>query len=253
MASCAELIARLKAPRLVRRVRSGRMTYLSYRKLNSLYRLVTQAFAVASEPRLVEFGVALGGSAGIMIHMVQRHNRGSFQGYDMFGMIPPPSRMDAADAHSRYETIVSGRAAGLRGDSYYGYDGDLRARVLRNLATLGVDTGRPDFALIEGDFRETFVAPPDPFHLMHIDCDWHDSVVFCLEQARRHMAGGGVVVIDDYHWYQGCRDAVDAFLARYPRDFTVQQPGPHFVLRCDRPMAAGPDPCATRPELVGSR
>ena len=231
MATCAEFIARVTASRLVRQVRAGRMTYLSYRTLNSLFRLAEEAFAVAREPRLVEFGVALGGSAGIMTHLVERHGRGSFEGYDMFGLIPPPSALDAADSHARYATIASGRAKGLQGDSYYGYDNDLMARVLENFAALGIDVARPRFTLIKGDFRETFVEPDGPFQLMHIDCDWHDSVAFCLERARRHMANGGVVVIDDYHWYQGCRDAVDAFLDQHRDDFSVERYKPHLVLR----------------------
>lgn len=238
MTKLAELIARLRAPTLVRRVKAARMTYLSYQKLNSLHRLLENTFRAFPDPLLVEFGVALGGSAAIMVRMIQAHQRGRFQGYDMFGMIPPPSDKDEADSHARYQTIASGQATGLRGDKYYGYEEDLMARVLDNFAKLGIDLKQPNHELIKGDFRQSFVAPAGPIHLMHIDCDWHDSVVFCLEQAHRHMASGGLIVVDDYHWYRGCREAVDGFLAKHPGSFSVAQPLPHLVLRCDRPQAA---------------
>jgi hypothetical protein len=52
-----------------------------------------------------------------------------------------------------------------------------------------------------------------PIAFAHIDCDWHDSVAICIERISKMMSPGGVMLFDDYHSFEGCRRAVDAWLA----------------------------------------
>ncbi|KAK7194037.1 Macrocin-O-methyltransferase (TylF)/Methyltransferase domain containing protein [Novymonas esmeraldas] len=65
----------------------------------------------------------------------------------------------------------------------------------------------------------------DGIALLHIDADWYDSTRVPLELLvpvmRQPAAGGGggacphrVVQVDDYYYWQGCRDAVDEYLAK---------------------------------------
>ena len=148
----------------------------------------------------------------------------------MFGLIPAPSEKDEADAHERYQTIVSGQSSGLKGGKYYGYESDLRTKVADNFTAFGVPTGETA-QLIAGDFRETFRAPPRPIDLMHIDCDWHESVVFCLDVAKEHLREGGYVLVDDYNDYKGCKAAVDTFLAGNKHSFSMVASSPQAILR----------------------
>jgi hypothetical protein len=55
-----------------------------------------------------------------------------------------------------------------------------------------------------GDLRVAFA---------HIDCDWFDPVMLCLEQTYRCLSPGGIVILDDYNEFGGCRRATEAFLA----------------------------------------
>lgn len=65
--------------------------------------------------------------------------------------------------------------------------------------------------------------------VIHIDRGWYDLVKFCLEVCADKVSEGGVIVIDDYNDYGGCRVAVDEFLASR-RDFTFE-PGDNPILR----------------------
>jgi O-methyltransferase len=221
--------ARLRYP-MVRKVRAKGLTYLSNARLISILKHVDDILKRQESPLLVEFGVALGGSAILMSDTLRRAGKGDFLGYDMFGLIPAPSEKDEADAHQRYQTIVSGRSSGLKGGKYYGYESDLRTKVAENFAGFGLPTGE-HIKLIAGDFRETFQPPPRPIDLMHIDCDWHESVVFCLEVAKSHLRAGGYVLVDDYNDYKGCKAAVDAFLSRNIDGFLMTATQPHAIIR----------------------
>jgi Macrocin-O-methyltransferase (TylF) len=87
------------------------------------------------------------------------------------------------------------------------------------------------FELVAGDFRNSFSDGNFEIDLMHIDCDWHDSVAFCLDKARQYLSLGGVIVVDDYNDYQGCHLAVNNFLARYPDEFVLSTETPHAILK----------------------
>jgi predicted O-methyltransferase YrrM len=69
--------------------------------------------------------------------------------------------------------------------------------------------------IIPGYFQNTLNALEDDFCFAFIDCDLHDSVLFCLEQLTPRIVGGGIIVVDDYDssFYLGCKQAVDGFMS----------------------------------------
>lgn len=191
-----------------------RLTYLSARKLYNLERCAEELNERDVPGDFVECGVALGGSAVVLAsHLTEERH---FHGYDVFGMIPPPSERDDEWAHRRYEAIRSGESAGIGGDRYYGYVPNLCETVVDNFRRFGYEPdGRP-VALHEGLFEDTLRFEADQrVALAHIDCDWHDPVRSCLETIHPHLSPGGIIVLDDYNDYGGCRRATDEFLARH--------------------------------------
>lgn len=70
-------------------------------------------------------------------------------------------------------------------------------------------------SLIEGLFEDT-IRPSTPVALAHIDGDWYESVKVCLERIWPALPPGGVMVVDDYDAWSGCRTAVDEFLSGRP-------------------------------------
>jgi asparagine synthase (glutamine-hydrolysing) len=47
----------------------------------------------------------------------------------------------------------------------------------------------------------------------HLDGDWYESTLTCLECIVPYLAPGGCLVIDDYDHWSGCRKAIDEFFA----------------------------------------
>ena len=203
---------------VIRRVRRQKLTYLPVGALNDLFEA---AKAVEREQRpgmLIEAGCALGGSA-IVLARAKRRQR-PFAVHDVFGMIPPPTDADGPDVHERYAVIKAGRAKGLSGEAYYGYEADLLSRVRQTFAAFGMPVDEHHVDLVQGLFQDTLVGD-EPVALAHIDGDWHDSVMTCLERIGPRLTPGAVMVIDDYFKWSGCRTAVDAFLAAHPDDYTT--------------------------------
>ncbi|MGH9373764.1 MAG: TylF/MycF/NovP-related O-methyltransferase [Vicinamibacterales bacterium] len=66
--------------------------------------------------------------------------------------------------------------------------------------------------LIEGLFPHT-LRIDEPVAFAHIDGDWYESVSCCLARIEPWLVPGGVLVIDDYDAWSGCRRAVDEYFA----------------------------------------
>ncbi len=196
--------------RLIATIRSKKLTYCGYPKLENLSRAVSGVRRRKVPGMFIEAGCALGGSA-IFLAKTKPVSENLFV-FDVFKMIPPPGEQDGPDAHARYAEIASGLSRGLGEDPYYGYEKELKNKVIKNLNACGVDLKVKKVALVEGLFSET-LRPQEPVALAHIDCDWYDSVKTCLERIDPFLSRGGVMVLDDYGSYSGCQKAVDEFLA----------------------------------------
>jgi hypothetical protein len=193
---------------VVAKVRARHLTYLGPEALADLRTAVRAADADGVAGDLVECGCALGGSAVVM--GASRSTPRRLYVYDTFGMIPPPGEQDGDDVRDRYAAIVSGTAHGIAGETYYGYRTDVYDEVNTTFARFGIPPETNNIQLVKGLFDDTLV-PAGPIAVAHIDCDWYDSVMVCLERLWPAMSVGGTVVIDDYHHWSGCREAVDEF------------------------------------------
>jgi O-methyltransferase len=212
---------------IIRQVRKQRLTYLPVGALNDLYAAAAAADEQGRPGVLLEAGCALGGSA-IVITQAKDAGRPLYI-YDVFGMIPPPTDEDGPDIHERYEKIKSGGAAGIGGDPYYCYEDALMDRVRDTFDTFDLPVEDNAVTLVQGLFQDT-ITGDEPVALAHIDGDWYDSVRTCLERIGPRLTPGGVMVIDDYFYWSGCRTAVDEFLAANPDDYTtVRQTRLHIV------------------------
>lgn len=211
-----------------RKVRRDRLTYLSREKMKRIEAAVAGLDRAGVAGAFVEFGVALGGSSIVLATAAQRTGR-AFHGFDVFGMIPPPTANDTADVIERYEIIRGGKSEGIGGDDYYGYRSDLLADVRASIARFGLGA-YPALRLHKGLFEDTWPASGiGSVAFAHVDCDWFDPVTYCLNALLPVLSLGGVIVLDDYHDYESCRRATDEFLAR-TGDFTMDD-GPNLILR----------------------
>jgi O-methyltransferase len=198
---------------VARRVAEARLTYLGPAKLRNLEACLRRIDADGIPGDCLEFGVALGGSA--IITATQMGAERCFVGYDVFGLIPPPTERDDNRAHERYAVIASGRSEGIRGDRYYGYESDLLTKVRYNFAAFGLEIDGQRIRLVPGFFADTLPLGGGPVAFAHIDCDWYDPVMLCLEHSYHRLSPGGFIILDDYNDYGGCRRATDEFVARH--------------------------------------
>jgi len=72
------------------------------------------------------------------------------------------------------------------------------------------------YHLMKGWFEDTIpgFTPPEPIALLRLDGDWYDSTMICLESLFKHVIPGGLVLLDDYHTWDGCSRALHDFLSR---------------------------------------
>jgi Macrocin-O-methyltransferase (TylF) len=197
-------------PPIVRAVRADSLTYLEHAALLDLFERVQEIEKQGRDGILIEAGCALGGSA-IVIATAKSPGR-KFYVHDVFGMIPPPSEQDDEDVQERYAVISSGRSHGLNGNTYYGYEDNLLDKVGSNFHRHGVPVEVNSVHLVRGLFQDT-LRVTEPVALAHIDGDWFESVMVCLQRIEPHLVDHGVLVIDDYDDWSGCRKAVDTYFS----------------------------------------
>jgi asparagine synthase (glutamine-hydrolysing) len=215
--------------RVWRRVKREGLTYLSDQKLASLVRLCADIEQRSSDGILIETGCALGGSAIVMC--AAKSPDRPLLVYDVFGLIPPPGPQDGQDVHERYEIIKSGKSAGIGGNRYYGYENGLYDKVLAAFETHGFPPEQHHVSLIKGLIQDTLVGT-EPVCLAHIDVDWYEPVLTCLQRIVPRLTPHGVLVLDDYHDWSGCRKAVDEFFDdQLRKEFEFDSSAGHLVVR----------------------
>lgn len=194
--------------RTIARVWRDRLTYLEPPALADLWDRAREVERRGLPGVLVETGCALGGSAIVLAAAKARERE--LRVYDVFGMIPAPSKADGADVLTRYDVISSGDAEGLDGDPYYGYEPNLAGKVASTFDRYSLPRFEHGVRLVQGLYHDTLHLD-GPVALAHVDCDWYESVLVCLERIVPHLVPGGVLVIDDYDAWSGCRRAVDDY------------------------------------------
>ena len=84
--------------------------------------------------------------------------------------------------------------------------------VRRNLHATGYPPSRIHF--VEGKVEETIPAVvPDRIAILRLDTDWYESTRHELVQLYPLLSDNGVLIVDDYGYWQGARKAVDEYFA----------------------------------------
>ena len=87
--------------------------------------------------------------------------------------------------------------------------------VRRNMASTGYPAGKIHY--IQGKVEDTIPGKvPDQIALLRLDTDWYESTAHELTHLYPRLSREGVMIIDDYGYWQGARKAVDEFLAKSP-------------------------------------
>ena len=79
----------------------------------------------------------------------------------------------------------------------------------------GVPLAENNVELVKGLFQDT-IDLDEPVAFAHLDGDWYESTMVCLERIAPLLVPGGRIVLDDYHAWSGCRTAVDEYFSDRP-------------------------------------
>lgn len=205
----------------INQIKKKRLTYLEEQAMLDLKNCIRSIEERNVEGIMMEMGCALGGSA-ILISGNKQKQR-PFKVYDVFGMIPSPGERDDQDIHDRYEDITKGNAKGLGDDTYYGYTDNLLDKVKSTFVEMGIVPDDNSVSFVQGLYEDTLKDFNESVSFAHIDCDWYDSVMVCLENIVPHLSKGGVLVIDDYYVWSGCTKAVDDFFKGRGNEFLIEE------------------------------
>ncbi|MGM0661860.1 MAG: TylF/MycF/NovP-related O-methyltransferase [Pseudomonadota bacterium] len=167
---------------------------------------------------IVECGVWSGGSLGLMaLADLPFLETRQYVGFDSFEGLPAPTSEDA-DVFKTYaksrpvEEVVTESERATR----TAIGACVGARVPEVESFLVDELGIPEnrLELVPGWFADTlprWAGPKRRVALLRIDGDWYQSTYDCLDNMYDLVEPGGIITIDDYGAFTGCRKAVEDF------------------------------------------
>ena len=187
-------------------------THVNYQRLKFLWNTTETIGKSGMEGSLVETGVWRGGCAGIMAYMSKQYgyrNRLCF--YDSFEGLPEPTDLDGEDALIFASGQSTGRLVSI---------GKVKAEesYIKELLFDKLKISPDKVEIIKGWFQDTLPRTKKrvgPIALLRLDGDWYDSTKVVLKQLYDQVVPGGYVLVDDYYFWDGCRRAVDDYIAEH--------------------------------------
>jgi O-methyltransferase len=198
-------------------------TMLSKRRLVTLYQQVAYCEKYGIPGAFVECGVWKGGAMGMMAlaNMQKGRSRRHLHLFDAFQEICEPDATVDGERALREVKQFTGRSGHDKGElqpltgiyNFMGGPGTLEENRQLLEKTIGYPVELIHYHV--GWFQETLPAIHEticPIAILRLDGDWYASTKICLAYLFKNVVRGGIVIIDDYGTYEGCRRAVDEFM-----------------------------------------
>jgi O-methyltransferase len=181
-------------------------TMSSAERLYALYEAVRYVVARNIPGDIVECGVWRGGSMMMAAYTLRESGETGRRLwlYDTFTGMSDPTGLDIE--------APTGRLANPR-DHYWC---EASEEVVRqNMAATGYPTERVQY--VRGKVEDTIPARvPNRIALLRLDTDFYESTHHELAHLWPRVEPGGVLILDDYGWWEGARRAVDEYFADRP-------------------------------------
>jgi O-methyltransferase len=194
---------------IIRAVRGWTMT--GNDKLFALIQAVRYIVRHEIPGDIVECGVWRGGSmqAAARTLIATGDTTRDLYLFDTYEGMPPPSDKDVRhDGRSADELLA---AATSRENSMVWAMASLDD-VRHGMSKVPYPAERVHF--VEGKVEDTIPgAAPERISILRLDTDWYESTRHELEHLYSRLSPGGVLILDDYGYWEGARQAVDEFLA----------------------------------------
>jgi hypothetical protein len=166
----------------------------------------------------VETGTFTGGASAYALLALQRISKNThrdYWGFDSFEGMPVPSAEDGDESFvwlygrkmSEIDKIAVGQLIGH----------EMNKADFKECYDYLCGTGYPKekINLIKGWFQKTIPEKKTeigPIAVLRLDGDFYDSTLVVLNELFPQVSQNGVIIIDDYGSFSGCKKAVDSFL-----------------------------------------
>jgi hypothetical protein len=162
---------------------------------------------------IVECGVWRGGSmmaVALTLMRLRQTERELFL-FDTYEGMSEPTPSDVTTTSSTPAVALLGSGGDRERNPAWAYAS--LDEVKANLMATGYPVQKVHF--IKGKVEETLptLAPPK-IAILRLDTDWYESTKHELEHLYPRLALGGVLILDDYGFWEGARRATDEFFAR---------------------------------------
>lgn len=166
----------------------------------------------------VECGVWKGGSVALMAYYLKEmNNERTLRLFDAFDDIcEPDAKVDGERAIKEVGGVENAKGQLKPVSGFYNKKGGSgnEKEVLRLIThTIGYKSSLVN--LHKGWFQDTLPLVSkeiEKIALLRLDGDWYASTKVCLEYLYEKLVPGGIIIVDDYGAYEGCKKAVDEFL-----------------------------------------
>ena len=181
------------------KILSNKLTMVSSKRLLNLYNKCTMFND--TDYSFVECGVAKGGCLAMMKFASGKNNK--IFGLDSFEGMPKITDEDIGD-YNKYDPVYW---VGKLNE-----DGINSVYATFNKLNLKMDNVK----LIKGFFENTLQIQENiddigKISVLRLDNDWYKSTKLCIEKLYNNVIVGGVIIIDDYGVFIGCKKAIDEF------------------------------------------
>lgn len=189
-------------------------TMTSYQNLNFLIRSFQHVINNNLEGDFVECGVWQGGNVILLKNLMTEYKimRKQIYAYDTFEGMTKPTAIDK-DIRFKQEKASDLMKKNLKSlnthniHCYYPID-KVRKNILNNCKDI------KNIKLIKGDVLKTLLVKdniPNKISILRLDTDWYKSTKIELEILFPKLVKNGVLIIDDYGDFLGCKKAVDEY------------------------------------------
>jgi O-methyltransferase len=170
---------------------------------------------------IVECGVWRGGSMMAVALTLLAVDRDDVDLYlmDTFEGMPSPTARDVHWSGEPAEALLAGEPESDTSQLWARASLD---EVTASMAQTGYPSPRVRY--VRGLVEETVPdQAPDRIALLRLDTDWYESSKHELAHLYPRLSAGGILIIDDYGWWRGQREATDEyFRAHPPRPFLAR-------------------------------
>lgn len=163
-----------------------------------------------------ECGVWRGGSIMAMIYTLQdlgRDDRDIYL-YDTFEGMTEPSEVDT----SPVDRTAKQWWADVEGTEHrafpHFFDPDVFSEEIVRGNVMGTGYPAERLHFVRGRVEDTLPGrAPERISLLRLDTDWYESTRHELIHLYPRLSQGGVLIVDDYGHWEGCKRAVDEYFA----------------------------------------